>query len=238
MNGAGSLFVGCSCLPPSENGGRMARRIPRVHCCISEDAAESLFRFSAGHGQSTFSLANTMSQITDSLLKRARDGDQSAYDALFALHRDRALFFIRAKLGPAMREKVESQDVLQESYLMAVRDFKDFAGKDERAFQGWLYRIIENRLNDLGGFFAADKRQPVPIPASPPTGPFTAANRVEHREKVSQALDTLSEDHREVLIHRFFMGLSAEETGELMGRSAGAVRKLSARALLELEKQL
>lgn len=184
------------------------------------------------------SSTSTMSEVTDSLLKRAQEGDHSAYDALFNLHRDRALFFIRARLGPAMREKVESQDILQESYLMAVRDFKNFAGSDERAFRGWLYGIIENRMKDLGGYFAAEKRQPVPISASSPTGPFTALHRLEHRERIAGALDSLSEDHREVLIHRFFKGLSAEETGELMGRSAGAVRKLSARALLELQKHL
>lgn len=179
-----------------------------------------------------------MSDYTTNLLKLARSGDRSAYDRLFGLQRERALFFIRAKLGPQLREKVDSQDVLQESYLMAHKDFPDFAGADEQAFQGWLYRIIENRLKDLGGFHAAGKRQPVPLTASNPTGPATRAHRLENRELVGNALDELAQDHRDVLLHRFFGGLSAEETGELMGRTAGAVRKLTARALLELEKRL
>jgi len=179
-----------------------------------------------------------MSDYTTNLLKLARSGDRSAYDRLFGLQRERALFFIRAKLGPRLREKVDSQDVLQESYLMAHKDFAGFVGADERAFQGWLYRIIENRLKDLGGFHAAGKRQSVPLTASDPTGPATRAHRLENRELVGNALDELHEDHRDVLLHRFFGGLSSEETGKLMGRTAGAVRKLTARALLELEKRL
>jgi RNA polymerase sigma-70 factor (ECF subfamily) len=63
-------------------------------------------------------------------------------------------------------------------------------------------------------------------------------DRSEFREKVAAALDQLQADHRDVLLLRFFEGLSAEETGERMGRSAGAVRKLAARALSELGKLL
>lgn len=179
-----------------------------------------------------------MTDPVTKLLQRARDGDRSAYNSLFALHKDRAMFFIRARLGPALRQKVESQDVLQDAYQMAHRDFDKLRGADEKEFQGWLYGIIDNRLKDLAGYFGAKKRQPVELPVSDPTGPFTAADRAEHREKVARALDALTEDYREVLIHRFFVGLTAEETGELMGRTAGAVRKLSARALVELEKHL
>jgi RNA polymerase sigma-70 factor (ECF subfamily) len=76
------------------------------------------------------------------------------------------------------------------------------------------------------------------VPRSDPTGVITALDRAEHREKVARALDALGDDHRQVLLLRFFEGLSAEETGQRMGRTAGAIRKLTARALTELGKQL
>ena len=63
-------------------------------------------------------------------------------------------------------------------------------------------------------------------------------DRSEFREKVAGALDRLEADHRDVLLLRFFEGLNCEETGERMGRSAGAVRKLAARALAELGRLL
>ena len=45
-------------------------------------------------------------------------------------------------------------------------------------------------------------------------------------------------EDRQVLLLRFFEGLSAEETGQRLARTAGAVRKLTARALVELGRQL
>ena len=179
-----------------------------------------------------------MDSITQTLCKRAQSGDREAYDRLFALHADRALLFVRARLGPKLREKVESMDVVQEAYLAAHRDFDKFKYTDESAFLRWLCRIMENRIRDLGDYFAAKKRQPVELPRSDPTGPVTALDRTEHREMVLQALDELSDDHRQVLLLRFFEGLTAEQAGKRMTRSAGAVRKLTARALDELGKRV
>ena len=93
-------------------------------------------------------------------------------------------------------------------------------------------------IRDLGDYFGAKKRQSVELPRSDPTGPMTALDRRQHREKLVRVLDALSDDHRQVLLLRFFEGLTAEQTGERMSRSAGAVRKLAARALAELGKTL
>jgi RNA polymerase sigma-70 factor (ECF subfamily) len=179
-----------------------------------------------------------MGSITRTYYEKARAGDREAYNRLFALHMDRALFFIRARLGPRLREKLESQDVLQDAYLAAHRDFENFEYTDEGSFTRWLCRIIENRICDLGDYFGAHKRQSVQLPRADPTGPVTALDRAEHRQKVARALDRLSDDHRQVLLLRYFEGLSAEQTAERMGRSAGAVRKLTARALLALGEEL
>lgn len=179
-----------------------------------------------------------MESATRSLFEKARAGDRQAYDRLFALHAERAHLYIRARLGPRLREKVESLDVLQDAYLAAHRDFARFQYSDEDSFRRWLCGIIENRLRDAGDYFSARKRQPVELPRRDPTGPATALERAEHREKLVQALDRLGDDHRQVLLLRYFEGLSAEEAGERMGRSAGAVRKLTARALAELGREL
>ncbi len=175
-----------------------------------------------------------MEPITRELWKQARAGDRAAYDRLFALHADRALMFVRARLGPALRAKVESVDILQDAYLAAHKDFEQFDLTEDGAFLRWICRIIENRIRDGDAYFGALKRQVVELPKSLPPGPSTLLDRAEHRVKVAEALDRLSEDHRQVLLLRYFEGLSAEETGQLMNRSAGAIRSLTARALDEL----
>ncbi len=179
-----------------------------------------------------------MDSITQILCKKARSGDRVAYDRLFALHSDRVLMFVRARLGPKLRQNVESVDVLQDAYLAAHKAFENFEYIDDGSFTRWLCRIIENRIRDMNDHFGAQKRQAVPLPASDPTGPVTALDRAEHREKVVRALDELSEDHRQVLLLRFFEDLSAEEVGQIMDRTGGAVRKLTSRALVELGRRL
>jgi RNA polymerase sigma-70 factor (ECF subfamily) len=180
-----------------------------------------------------------MDTITRTLWLRARGGDRAAYDRLFALHADRALMFIRARLGPRLQGRVESADVLQDAFLAAHAAFNGFQYTDEGAFARWLFRIIENRLRDLNDYLAAKKRQVVNLPTlDPATGPVTAADREQRREALVRALNELGDEHRRVIVLRYFEGLGAEETGRLMDRSPGAIRKLAARALAELGEKL
>jgi RNA polymerase sigma-70 factor (ECF subfamily) len=176
-----------------------------------------------------------MDENTLTLWRKARDGDREAYDRLFALHSDRTLLFIRARLGPRLRASIESRDVLQDAYLAAHRDFASFEYTDDGAFGRWLCRIIENRIRDLGDYWGARKRQVIALPEpEPETGPVTAVDRAERRQALLRGIDALSEDHRLVLLLRYFEGLDVEETARRMNRSNGAVRKLTARALAEL----
>ena len=176
--------------------------------------------------------------ITRQLWRQAKAGDRSAFERLFALHTDRLLLFVRAKLGAALREKIEAEDVLQDAYIAALKSFEEFDYVDDGAFLRWMCRIVDHRLRDAHDFFTAKKRQEIALPKSTPTGPVTMLGRAEDRQRIEAALAKLSDEHREVLLLRYFEGLSAEEAGQRMNRSAGAIRNLSARALVELGKQM
>jgi RNA polymerase sigma-70 factor (ECF subfamily) len=189
----------------------------------------------ARDGRPANPLHNTMNENTITLWQKARGGDQEAYDRLFAIYSDRTLMFIRARLGPRLRAVIESRDILQDTYLAAHRDFSSFDYTDDGAFGRWLCRIIENRIRDLGDYWGAKKRQVVALPEpEPETGPVTAVERDERRQALLRGIDALGEDHRMVLLLRYFEGLDAEEAGHRMNRSDGAIRKLTARALAEL----
>lgn len=176
--------------------------------------------------------------ITKGLWRQAKAGDRSAFERLFALHVDRLLVFVRAKLGGALREKIEPEDVLQEAFVAALKCFDDFEYTDDGAFLRWMCRIIDHRLRDAHDYFTAKKRQQVSLPKSAPTGPVTALGRAENRQQIEAALARLSDEHREVLLLRYFEGLSTDEAGQRMNRTAGAIRNLAARALAELGKQM
>lgn len=179
-----------------------------------------------------------MSSIIQSLCEQARAGDRSAYEQLFHLHFERAILFIRARLGRHLRTSIDTQDVLQEAFLAAHRQFDAFRCDGEHAFLRWLCRIIENRIRDWNDRQHAAKRQPVEIPQSSPTGPITALDRRAQRTQLLAAIDSLTEDHRQVILLKYFEGLTSDEVGQRLGRTPGAARKLLARALTELGRRL
>jgi RNA polymerase sigma-70 factor, ECF subfamily len=176
--------------------------------------------------------------LTRQLWQRAQAGDREAFEAMFAMHSSRLLVFIRMRMGDHLREKVEAEDVLQEAYMSALKGLATFEYTQDGAFLKWICHIIDNRLRDVYDYFMAQKRQAEPLVRSAPTGPVTALIRAEDRQAIEHALEQLSPEHREVLLLRYFQGLSAEEAGERMQRSAGAIRNLCARALVELGKGL
>ncbi|MDA1230335.1 MAG: RNA polymerase sigma factor [Planctomycetota bacterium] len=172
------------------------------------------------------------------LWRKAKAGDASAFEELFELHVDWMLVFVRTRLGAELREKIEAEDILQDAFVGALKGFDEFDYTDDGGFRRWMCRIVDNRLRDHHDYFSAQKRQVAPVPRSAPTGPITAMGRAENREQIELALGKLSDEHREVLLLRYFEGLNCDETGQRMNRSAGAIRNLCTRALVELGKHL
>lgn len=58
------------------------------------------------------------------------------------------------------------------------------------------------------------------------------------RQEIRSKLGQLDEDYRTVLVLRFISGLTAEETGAVMGKSPTAIRGLQRRALTALRNLL
>lgn len=176
--------------------------------------------------------------IAQELWRRAKAGEHSAFEELFLIHTERLLVFIRARLGGRLRERVEPQDILQDAYAAAWQGISQFDYSDDGAFLRWMCRIADHRLRDANDYYTAAKRQVQELPQSTPTGPVTALVRDENRKQLERALAQLSDEHREVILLRYFQGLSAVEAGDRMQRSAGAIRNLLSRALVELGKHL
>ena len=143
-------------------------------------------------------------------------------------------------MGPGLRAKVRTSDVLQSTYLDVVKSVERFEGDDEEAFVAWIARIMENNIRDKGKYFQARKRRDPEGPTRPlneaedvrtPTAtPSVEAVRAEDLVLVSRALEGLVEDYRQVIILRMVEGRSHKEVGELLGRSEAATRMLLSRA--------
>ena len=64
---------------------------------------------------------------TEELVQRAGGGDRQALADLFARHRERLWRMIHLRLDRRLQGRLDSDDVLQETYLVYMRRFPEFA---------------------------------------------------------------------------------------------------------------
>jgi RNA polymerase sigma-70 factor (ECF subfamily) len=186
----------------------------------------------------------------EELVRRARSGDRAAENLLFERHREELRARLSRRLPRALRGKVAESDVIQEACLAALLHLEDFEDRGEGSFGGWLGAVVERKvLDELRRFVGTDKRDVAREVAggssvarlagtSGDPSPSAAAIRDEDAARLAAAMERLPEPHRQVLrlIHEERLPLA--EAGARMGRSADAVRKLYARAVLGLGEHL
>ncbi len=153
--------------------------------------------------------------------------------------RPRLVLWAAGRLSPALRAKIEPDDVAQETLMAIHRGIERFKGRDHRAFLGWVFKIAENRIRDMADHFGAQKRQPVVprVDLAQTTASVVAARR-EEVDKVARALPALAEDYRQVISLRRFEEREVKEIAEIMDRSENAVRVLYCRALKALRSAM
>jgi RNA polymerase sigma-70 factor (ECF subfamily) len=190
------------------------------------------------------------------LIQRARNGDRDAFDLLTRNHQRPLRAIVAAQLGPGLRGRVEVEDLLQDVLLRAFRSRKQFRGETEDAFRGWLAGIAQHAVADRARRLTAGKadyRREVPLEANPAGGsndssslafeapsPQTSPSRIllreERLQRLLEAIQTLSPDHRQVVLLTLVERLPAREVGLRMGRSDKAVSMLLLRAMRALRE--
>ncbi|WP_165066733.1 sigma-70 family RNA polymerase sigma factor [Paludisphaera rhizosphaerae] len=188
------------------------------------------------------------------MLEEARRGDPEALGRLLENYRGRLRAAADRRLGAGQRTRIAPSDVVQETFLKASRDFDRFVG-DDRAFLGWLLRILENRLADeVQDDRRISRRRDLQGPldsllgnagfpldgalTSQALSPSEGTARRERRLLLAEAVDRLPADYREVYQLRTVQHLPFEDVAGRMGRSPGAVRILWTRALERLSTEL
>jgi len=163
------------------------------------------------------------------LAARARLGDDLAFEQLVHEHTRRLTWFVR-KLG--LSESV-SEDVVQEAWVTAWTSLRTL--RDAGKFRSWLYGITRNKALQ---HIAAVRE----IPAADLD--LLAVDEVRdsyfdrYAPHLDRALDGLHVAHREVLILRFFEGMSYAELSGALGVTEGTVKSRLHYAKLALRRQL
>jgi RNA polymerase sigma-70 factor, ECF subfamily len=166
------------------------------------------------------------------LLRRHCAGDDAAFGILFRRHRERLWAVALRTLG----DPEEAADALQDAMISAFRRAGDFRG--ESAVTTWLHRIVVNACLDRMRRRAArpaasgmDEPALDALAAPPLADPSTDKDT---SLDVRDALRTLGEDQRAVLVLVDMLGYSVAETGEILGISPGTVKSRCARGRARL----
>lgn len=178
------------------------------------------------------------------LLSRAKNGDMEAFEQLILEH-EKIVYNVALRM---MNHREDAGDIAQEVFIKAFRSIANF---DERAtFSTWIYRITVNTCIDEmrkrkgKQNFSLDSetedeegswKQQV---ADKGETPEESLLRNEEQSEIVVALNTLSEDHKMVVILRDIRGLSYEEIAEATGASLGTVKSRLSRGRNQLKAEI
>ena len=169
------------------------------------------------------------------LTTRAVRGQPAAIESLLEQIRPMVVRYCRARLGRITGHYHVADDVAQEvciAVLSALPRYRDMG----RPFASFVFGIAAHKVADA---VRAAARLAVPteeLPDGPDEQPGPEETVVAWLEaqRARALLARLPQHLRELLILRVVTGLSAEETGNVLGMSAGAVRVAQRRALARL----
>jgi RNA polymerase sigma-70 factor (ECF subfamily) len=162
-------------------------------------------------------------------------GHPGAIEALLERIRPMVVRYCRARLGRVTGHYCVADDVAQEvclAVLAALPRYRDMG----RPFASFVFGIASHKVADA---VRTASRLAVPfedLPDGPDERPGPEETVVAYieAERTRALLAQLPHHLRELLILRVVTGLSAEETGNVLGMSAGAVRVAQHRALARL----
>lgn len=172
------------------------------------------------------------------LIRETLEGSPDAFGRLVEKYQDRLYNTMLHMVG----DSDETFDVVQEAFFQAYLALRSFQGGS--AFYTWLYRIAFNVA-------ATHHRRKKPIQSidrlrqelgqenpDPGESPARGAEREEERQQVRDAIASLNDDHRAILVLRDLDQCSYEEIAQILQIPLGTVRSRLHRARLELHDKL
>lgn len=179
------------------------------------------------------------------------EADEPTLADLMERHLPALQAYVRLQLGPKLRAREGSADLVQSVCRELLKDQKQFRYEGDAAFRAWLYTQAIRKIRHRAGHWAAAKREQEPAPAGGETSdgalleaygaictPSRAVMAKEAVDKIERAFAELPADYREVILLARMVGLKRGEIAERLGRTEAAIRNLLPRALAALSDLL
>ncbi|CAN5320016.1 RNA polymerase sigma factor RpoE [soil metagenome] len=164
------------------------------------------------------------------LIARTQAGDPSAFDDLVVRYSPRLYGLVYNMTS----NHEDTNDLLQDIFSKAYRSIKGFQGKS--SFYTWMHSIAVNMtinfLKKRGRRFAMSlddvdggiQNDPDFIEATMGSDPRRDANLSELQQRLNEAMQKLSHEHRAVVTMFDIQGMPHAEIAKILGISEGTVR--------------
>jgi RNA polymerase sigma-70 factor (ECF subfamily) len=183
--------------------------------------------------------APTPLENTAILLVRVREGDPAARERLFARYLPVLKRWAHHRLPRAARALRDTDDLVQDTLLNALRRLDRFEHRGEGAFLAYLRQILLNSVRDGVRRAAARPHHTTIDDDLRDPGPSALEEAIgrERVERFERALSRLDPEQREAVILRVEFRYSHQQIADALGKaSANTARMVVARGLVALAK--
>jgi RNA polymerase sigma-70 factor (ECF subfamily) len=191
-------------------------------------------------------LAAPLEENEASLIRKAQQGDQDAFERLVREY-DRSVLRLAMNL---LHSPDEARDVYQEAFLKVFRNLHQF--RFDCSFRTWLYRIVTNVCLDHLRRRKVRKEESTVVET--PDGPVDQVTRIaeegpagnperqlwnrELSEGITAALEGLTPRERTVFELRHYEGLRLRAIGDILGTTEEAAKNCLFRATQKMRASL
>jgi RNA polymerase sigma factor (sigma-70 family) len=178
------------------------------------------------------------------LVLQSQQGDVHAFDELVERYHGK----IYGLTYNMTSNREDAEDLTQEVFVKAFQALPRFQGKS--SFYTWLYRIAVNktinyrkkrnrkRALSLDQFDQEIKTDEVYHDLTSKGSPLRNVSLTELQKKMNEALQTLSEKHRTVVVMHDMQGIPHEEIAKVVGSSVGTIRSRLFYARRQMQAEL
>ncbi len=178
---------------------------------------------------------------TDILIKSALKGDMQSFEELIYQY-EKKVYNVALRV---FKNPEDAKDISQDVFIKIYKNLDKFDNKS--SFSTWIYRIttntcidelrkrkgketvsIDNDIEDDEGRFKREFADNEPTPEE-------KVISKEGESEIIKSMNTLSDEHRTIIVMRDIEGLSYTEISEIIGVSIGTVKSRISRARLQLK---
>lgn len=175
------------------------------------------------------------------LISQYKKGNESAFEELVQRHKNKIFTTILL----IVKDQYVAEDLLQETFIKAIKTIKTGRYNEEGKFLPWISRIAHNMAIDN---FRKQKRYPM-IVMEDGSNVFNTLEfsedsfesqqiKNEVHARLRELIQNLPEAQREVLMMRHYMKMSFQEIAETTGVSINTALGRMRYALINLRKQM